>query len=263
MSAGFKSQIFISLSFLVLVTSTAAASAGTSNSAYRDPQKDSLEYRSKSLMNVAPEDATAQDLARPYNQIRLPNVTEWANEAELVQRFKDVRDRRWLTTDDHPGFLRRSSWLYPDDGCFARAGLMIFNLVRNQVTAPHKIFVFGNLQVATANSLDGEVTWWYHVAPIVQVGVQKYVLDPAIEPRRPLAIDDWLSRMSQVPGELEVAICNSGAYGPMDPCSQHTDGVERAAHIDQPLYLRMEWGRLNSLNRKPELELGDNPPWLL
>jgi hypothetical protein len=180
----------------------------------------------------------------------------------MNERFARMRDRRWLQTDDHPGFLRRSSWLYPDDGCFARAGLAIMNFAQWALPVPSKIFVFGDLVVKTANSPSGSVSWWYHVAPIVQVGADKYVLDPALEPTHPLKLEDWLAKMSVDVHRLEVAICASGSYTPDDRCDHVTDGVEAVAAGDQIGYLQDEWFRLEELKRDPTRELGAEPPWL-
>src|SRR4030088_893974 len=114
----------------------------------------------------------------------------------------------------------------------------------------------------TPNSPPGQVSWWYHVAPIVEVGGQKIVLDPAIEPHHPLKLEDWLAQMAPNISQLKVAICASGTYGPYDLCDQATDGIEQPAQDDQVYYLNSEWGRLVDLNRNPNNELGDSPPWL-
>ncbi len=158
--------------------------------------------------------------------------------------------------------MRRSSWLYPDDGCFARASLAILNLSKWNVAVPKKVFVFGDLRVETKNSPSGFVTWWYHVAPLVEVNGEKFVLDPAIEPSRPLPLGDWLARQSANPDALEVAVCGSGSYTPYDECFKETDGEETSALSEQGYYLDAEWERLQRLGRNPVEELGDLPPWL-
>jgi hypothetical protein len=180
----------------------------------------------------------------------------------MNERFAKFRDVRWLETSDHPGFQRRSSWLYPDDGCFARAALAIMHLTQWAFPAPSKIFVFGDLTVNTVNSPSGLVNWWYHVAPIVQVGNQKYVLDPALDPRQPEKLEVWLAKMAGDIHHLEVAICASGSYTPDDSCDHVTDGVEAMASDDQISYLQSEWERLVELKRNPVNELGEKPPWL-
>jgi hypothetical protein len=202
------------------------------------------------------------DSAITYGTAALPAAAAWDADDVMLDRFKRLRDERWMETTDHPGFLRRSSWLYPDDGCFARAGLAIMNLLKWKFPAPSKIFVFGDLNVKTANSAGGGVSWWYHVAPLVEVKGQKYVLDPAIEPRQPLKLDDWLKTMTANPASLQVAICGSGSYTPDDLCDKISDGVESSANGDQPYYLGLEWSRMTELSRDPQKVLGDSPPWL-
>jgi hypothetical protein len=208
--------------------------------------------------------STPVDEAKSYgqNKATLPAATAWADEKLMKTAFESFRDYRFLERDSKPGFLRRVSWLYPDDGCFARASLAIVNLNQWKYAVPKKIFVFGNLEVKTVNSPWGSVSWWYHVAPLVEVNGEKYVLDPAIEPKNPLRLEDWLARMSPTPDSLEVAVCGSGSYTPYDACYKDTDGVESMALSDEGYFLDAEWARLVELGRDPEKELGDLPPWL-
>lgn len=236
-------------------------------SAHREPGESYLNYKYLSSLFAEQQNDTAsarsaQDSAVVYTNSKLLTVTAWESAAVTTERFIKLRDVRWLATEDRPDFLRRSSWLYPDDGCFARAALAIMNLSHWKIPVPNKIFVFGNLQVKTVNSPSGSVSWWYHVAPIVAVNGQKYVLDPAIEPLRPLKLEEWLLKMSDDVSTLEVAICQSGSYMPSDLCDKVTDGNEATAAQDQISYLSDEWSRLEDLKRNPTIELGDTPPWL-
>jgi hypothetical protein len=72
-------------------------------------------------------------------------------------------------------------FLYPRDGCYARAHQMCKLLAPLQ---PTKAWNYGKLRVATSNDPSCAVTWVYHVAPVlnVQVGgtVVPHVIDPAI-----------------------------------------------------------------------------------
>lgn len=203
---------------------------------------------------------SAVESAHAFSAGDLAAATTWESSAQMQERFEQVRDLRFLNDGQHSG-LRRSTWLYPDDGCFARAGLMMRNLFASKVRLPKKVFVFGDLTVNTPNAENGSVSWWYHVAPIVEVSGEKYVLDPAIEPHHPLPLAQWLATMSTTPQNLEVAICDSGSYTPYDACAHESDGVEAEAMKDQFYFLGEEWQRLLLLNRDPEKELGENPPW--
>lgn len=258
----------IFLFFSVLLTAE-TLHAYDVKSAHREPGESYLDHKYRAALfaepNLSPlanSWATAQEAAVLYNAGQLPAAAAWESEAVLMSRFNSIRDYRWLQTPDRPGFLRRTSWLYPDDGCFARAALAIANLSQWSSVVPSKVFVFGNLSVRTPNSPSGWVNWWYHVAPIVQVKGQRYVLDPAVDPRGPLKLEDWLARMSPDIATLEVAVCGSGTYSPVDPCDKYSDGRESAALNDIPSYLGMEWSRMLELNRDPETALGQSPPWL-
>lgn len=236
-------------------------------SAHREPGASYLAYKARATLMAQgqqPSTATPVDEAKAYgpNKSNLPAATAWATESDMTRAFEKFRDYRFLERDSRPGFLRRSSWLYPDDGCFARAALAILNLGKWSYAVPKKVFVFGDLLVNTKNAPGGSVSWWYHVAPLVEVNGDKYVLDPAIEPKNPLRLEDWLARMSQKPEALEVAVCGSGTYTPYDACQQDSDGIEAAALGDQGYFLDAEWSRLEELKRDPVKELGEQPPWL-
>lgn len=187
-------------------------------------------------------------------------VVSWKSHLDMQERFESIRDERFLITSDDPDFPRRISWLYPKDGCFARAALFNRNAFRMFIPVPNKVFAFGNLRVETNNSPQGVVGWWYHVAPIVQVGNEKFVLDPAIDHEKPLSLKEWLSRMGD-PAKIKVAICGSGTYSPGDSCQKETDGMELRAEITQKHYLELEERELRRMGRDPEVELGDTPPW--
>jgi len=239
-------------------------------SPYRDPNISYKLYKWGAANSYLAERSSnvygksAKQMAKLYNPAQIPIVTEWNSEEELQSLFERVRDFRFTTTRHDPGFLRRISWLYPDDGCYMRAAIANYNLhYYFGVTIPNKVFAFGDLTVKTPNTRTGATSWWYHVAPIVQVKGQFYVLDAAIEPRYPLKLQDWLSRMSGgQPNRLEVAVCGSGTYMPADDCSQISDRIEQRAHGDQPYFFELEWERLEELGRDPRKELGDEPPWL-
>lgn len=234
---------------------SAARQPGVSYKAY--------EARAQMMSQFAPFafSRTPVQAAEEFGKATLPEATAWESQNLMIERFKHFRDLRFLNEYGRPNFLRRSTWLYPDDGCFARAALANRNLSKLTPAIPNKVFVFGDLNVQTKNAPDGFVTWWYHVAPLVEVDGQKYVLDPAIEPSHPLKLEEWLATMSSTPQTLKVAVCGSGTYTPYDNCATVTDGKEQMAETDQAVYFDDEWERLETLNRNPEQELGDNPPW--
>jgi hypothetical protein len=187
-------------------------------------------------------------------------ATSWRSLQDMHERFESIRDERFLADPGQSGVLRRISWLYPADGCWARAALFNRQAFRKFIPIPSKVYAFGNLRVKTPNSRRGAVGWWYHVAPIVRVGAENYVLDPSIEATRPLLLREWLERMGD-PKKIRVSICGSGTYNPGDNCSKESDGVEISAMNAQKFYLSLEKQELNAMRRDSERELGEHPPW--
>lgn len=229
-------------------------------SAIRQPGRSYTEYI-RPTPRASESWKKAIDVAVKYRGASLRKVTEWESVEVMNERFKRIRDLRFLRERDRPDFLRRISWLYPDDGCYARSQLSNLNFADWEIPVPDKVFAFGDLAVDTPNSPHGSVSWWYHVAPIVQVQGVKYVLDPAIEPTRPLTLDEWLERQNSEPGEVKVSICRSGTYSPYSVCSRRIMETQTSALRDQIRLLGYEWERLEELGRDPERELGHEPPW--
>ena len=177
--------------------------------------------------------------------------------------FEAVRDARYLKDTVRDSFLRRSSWLYPQDGCWIRAELARKQALQNKLGNLLKVFIFGALSVKTANALAGHVTWWYHVAPIFKDPSGKVlVLDPAIDPFAPLAFEEWVLNMVPLLDKAQFSLCAGTSYSPMDTCATAIEIPDSDVQSDQVRYLNLEWANLVLLSRNPEEELGDNPPWL-
>jgi hypothetical protein len=192
----------------------------------------------------------------PLAEVDLSRVPRW-DAATLAKNFLYVRDTRFLKQAERPGFMRRPSYLYPDDGCFVRAELMSYEAGASG--RPAKVYSFGALSLQTSNHPSGQVSWWYHVAPLVLVDGRPVVLDPSIEPANPLSLREWLSRQGDV-DQIQVSVCSSYSYTPGDLCDQTADGHLHAL-VDQGAYLSSEWARQQDLGRDPNQTLGDHPPW--
>ncbi|MBX9768067.1 MAG: hypothetical protein K2X47_12410 [Bdellovibrionales bacterium] len=188
---------------------------------------------------------------------RLPRLTF----SELQRSFFKIRDSRYIESAQGPHFLRRNSWLYPDDGCWSRAALMKDNVTHFALPAPRKVFAFGNLTVSTANNPGGSVSWWYHVVPLVQVEGVPYVYDPAIDPRQPLTLVQWIQRMGGDKTEVKISDCDPKTFSPSSSCDAPDPEQEKEALTIQKQYLEYEWERLVQMGRDPVRELGDLPPW--
>ena len=76
-------------------------------------------------------------------------------------------------------------FLYPDDGCWARASEMCRLMIQRGLR-PRKVWIQGNLHVATRNNPTCAVVWNWHVAPTLCVRGplffqhQDMVIDPAL-----------------------------------------------------------------------------------
>lgn len=229
----------------------------------RELRRDHTEYEIRELSrenNHKQLRISAIRSARKYSENDLPEATPWRSMRDMQERFEEIRDERFLIHPSEPDFPRRISWLYPKDGCFARAAMFNRNAFRKFIPIPKKVFAFGNLRVKTPNARRGVVGWWYHVAPIVEVNGQKFVLDPSIDYEKPLTLNEWLAKMGN-PERMKVAICDSGTYSPGDDCRKKTDGLELRAERTQMHYLKLEKNELNRMGRDPESELGEKPPW--
>ena len=205
---------------------------------------------------------SAQGEAVPLTDLNLKNATAVLSPADAATIFQKGRDFRFLNDPDVSGFPRRPSWLYPDDGCWARAALFSQNMKSWNYPRAFKVFVFGSLDVKTKNSPAGEVLWWYHVAPAALVNSQVTIFDPAIEPKNPLPLRDWILTMVPTLDQVKVSLCSPSTYMPSSLCDTPEVQEEGAAVADQTYYLSLERQRLIYLRRDPVKELGDSPTWL-
>lgn len=205
---------------------------------------------------------TSVDEAKPVPEVDFNDLTRWKSLAQIQERFEHIRDVRFIPEPLNPKILRRSTWLYPDDGCYARASLMNENLLEVGASAVTKIFAYGNLLAKTNNNPNGVVSWWYHVALIVTDGKEKYILDPALQPKRPLVLLEWLSLMGD-PNQIVISLCNSSSYTPYSACKGSSNSEDDTGLNDQIFFLSLERHRLQELGRDADEELGDHPPWML
>jgi len=188
-------------------------------------------------------------------------IAPWPETQSLQSAFESIRNERFLVDDNHPDFLRRISWLYPDDGCYVRAELMSEKLQTLGFPAPTKLFVFGELVAKTRFSPEGEVRWWYHVVVAYRLRDYIMVFDPAVHSTGPLAMTDWLSRIG-AGSDSTASICDAAAVSPNSTCMGATASTPEATAQTEAHFLRSEWRRMNELELIPENVLGEMPPWL-
>lgn len=211
------------------------------------------------------QNAPAVDLKRPYNQLLqsdIKQIAQWPQASSSIEKvFAQLRDERFLPDPEDQNFLRRPSWLYPDDGCFARASTISERMEVYGGVRPSKVFAFGNLHVKTSNSPLGAVDWWYHVVPAVQSHGVIYVFDPAVDPDHIMTLKQWVALISPNPNSVLISICNSHSYHPHSPCRQPDATEDATALRDQFFFLPYERARLTELGRNTRMELSEYPPW--
>lgn len=200
---------------------------------------------------------------KSLSEIDLSTVPELSSYETLEALFQHVRDKRFLPSPHDSSFPRRLTWLYPDDGCFARAEMAKNEFEDMQVLLPKKVFVFGNLYAQSTNTVSGHVAWWYHVAVTYRVGPQVYVMDPSLEPRRPLMLEEWDQLVGGANTFLQYSFCSKDAYDPTSDCEPSRAQDKSRTLFDQKSFLQPEWSRLLTLQRNPQAELGEAPPWLI
>lgn len=247
------------LLLLSLSLSVFASAAGIS--AVRHKKETYEVARDRHSSHVMSRSGAAEEVQQPLEKIAVNDLPDAGSYEKLEQEFFYIRDTRFIETE-RANFPRRLTWLYPDDGCYARAEMAKLALNQHRFAAPKKIFVFGNLFAASRNSPEGSVQWWYHVAVAYRVGSEAYVLDPALEPQRPLKLKEWNSLVGGDNTRVQYSICAAGTYDPSWNCANPRSMLPKDTEQEQEYFLPLEWSRIEELRRNPEQELGSSPPWL-
>jgi len=185
-----------------------------------------------------------------YRSNRLPT---WSKD-QLSAGFAALRDGLIKVQQPFSATAnRRLTWLYPDDGCYSRAGMATFFL--EGYPRPLNVFLWGQLTVQSENAPVGKtsVTWGYHVAPLIYAGESLYVLDPAIDPSGPLSLDAWISRQSSST-DLSINICAPGAWNPDAECDSDESPVVAAYTVlIRGSFFNREWNRQIERGRDPRI----------
>lgn len=205
---------------------------------------------------------TPTSVATTFDKLDFSRVPVWPDTASIMKMFLRIRDERFIQDPDHR-LLRRSTWIYPDDGCYARAALGVMRMQKLQTPGAVKVFAFGNLTVKSVNNPAGYVSWWYHVVPLMMVGQQPWVFDPAIYPVSPIKLQDWVRFMSNDPRSVTLAVCSPGTFNPDSPCYAGMQSQEQNTQAlpSQISFLPLEENRIRELGRDPSKELTTHPPW--
>jgi len=112
-------------------------------------------------------------------------------------------------------------FLYPDDGCWARAHEMC-RLMINMGLTPKKVWIQGSLYVSTRNKPNCYVQWYWHVAPTLCVrgpGVfqtQHMVIDPSLF-TTPVSKPTWKGVQGDPNATLSDTDASDYLWGNTDP----------------------------------------------
>lgn len=248
-----QSILFVLLLSIFSINASAQVSAVRHpNQDYRDAAKKVFNLRNLKHKFLKNTDAYS---ARK-SEIIMSSVAPWGN-GDINKAFSEIRDERFMKDDT--GFARRPTWLYPYDGCYARAEVAAQRLELKGFSKPSKVFIFGNLVVKSKDASQGVVTWWYHV--VVAYGHQGtiYIFDPALEPNNLLTVQQWSALMG--PEEKQFSICDDAAFDPYSPCEGGAQLSYEQAQEEQEDFFEPEKENLILLGKNPAEELGDLPIW--
>jgi hypothetical protein len=185
-------------------------------------------------------------------------IPEWSHDlAALNALFFSARDIRLYDNPNSGGYRRKGAWYYPNDGCYAKAAHISHIAKERGHVRPGKIYAFGNLRLHTPYAMNGSAAYWsYHVAAAYHVDSTIYVVDPSVSGSGILTSAEWLSRISDNPAGVRVALCDSHSYSPYSKCRGGGGTGGYLGHMKE--FLRLEWSNLRKLGYSPDLLLG--PP---
>jgi hypothetical protein len=113
-------------------------------------------------------------------------------------------------------------FLYPDDGCWARAHEMC-RLMINMGLSPRKVWIEGNLHVNTKNNPQCFVEWGWHVAPTLCVrGSGTMVIDPSLF-TTPVSKAAWKGVQGDPAATLTETDASDYFWGGTDPTYTDTN----------------------------------------
>jgi len=131
-------------------------------------------------------------------------------------------------------------FLYPDNGCWARAHEMC-RLMINMGLTPRKVWIQGSLYVSTKNNPSCHVEWGWHVAPTLCVRgpgffqTQAMVIDPSLF-TTPVSKATWKGVQGDPSATLTDTDASDYYWGSTDPSYAKTN--DRLAYYRLQLQLR-------------------------
>lgn len=145
-------------------------------------------------------------------------------------------------------------FLYPDDGCWARAHEMARLMIAGGFS-PRKVWIRGSLQTPTRNNPACYVWWNWHVAPTLCVrrwrlwfpfpwSTERMVIDPSLF-TTPVSVAQWKSVQGDPAATLTYTDASDYLWGQTDPTYALTNSrlafyrlrlQERAVNVGPPPY---------------------------
>lgn len=232
---------FVSL-ILAFIFSVSAVAADLPLSQERKPQES---WRISLTRNgVYQIFATTPDVLTPW-PLTLAELEAFALEAFQLR----------LHQNPNPGnFLRRGPWLYPANGCYAKAAHVSFLAKQKGLPQPGKIYAYGDLEFDSPYAKNGRRVYWrYHMAAAYVVDAQVFIVDPGMS-ETVLTQQEWLNLISPSPYNVRVKYCDQNSYSPLSSCVGGRGNGANLSHVRG--ILRDEWSNLRRLGYDPYVLLG-------
>ncbi len=233
---------------LVILLILSNAPVCSASPAYNKPTKDEIIRRfEKKLSKLVGRcactlDPSSEEAAtRPLGQVPVRDFRDKSMHVAVVSEEYALRLFQEMTMQ------KKIPFGFPEDGCFARAHEMAFQLGRKEV-ATGKVFASGIFRLANEKAAKGAVTWGFHVAPFVVVDTGKELQIRVIDPSlfyEPVTLKAWLEALLVHPKAklTNVYLTNRYVYHPSGRNRELTDfdqGDLRKAHLLMKRYRKGE-----------------------
>lgn len=179
------------------------------------------------------------------------SIPEWTHGLPALNTLNSLTYTNRMYTNPNPGnYKRRAPWLFPADGCYAKAAHVSAVAKAQGFGSPGKVYAFGHLSMATRFAKEKRVWWSYHMASAYQIGGVIYVLDPMMNSSSAVTLDQWVSRMSSDPKNVQVKLCDGNSYSPYSKCVGGNGNGAYLGHI--PEVLKLEYQNLQNIGMPPQ-----------
>lgn len=185
-----------------------------------------------------------------------PNVMPtWPLTIEELNAFAtEAAQIRMHNNPNSGNFMRRGPWLYPNNGCYAKAAHVSALALQKGFQQPGKIYAYGNLEFNSPYAKNGRRVYWrYHMAAAYVFNGEVMVIDPGIS-SSPMTQEQWFSHISPLPNSVRPKYCDVRNYSPLATCVGGRGNGANLNHVRG--ILRDEWSNLIRLGYNPAELLG-------